>query len=473
MQETESEKDRQPGHSHFSAASEETKDRKDANRGAPRSSKKTRGKVDKSKAPTEPSVHPEVLYSISCRDPKAKRRKQYVLSENPFEEVSPNEQEVAQSPMVIKVFLKVYGMGSSSDWDMDLPTGGMAPRVVRRRDPVPVYDEYDYSPVRRTASPDSEGEDSYSDGSINTGSTSSSDAENDNARGRFRLNRKATFHLDSVSDLGEFRATGVVVKSIHIHSKNLITLFHDYIREYPTQSFKGEKVVVERPFRILAHYYKDLLALRELESSGQSDSTQETTKHADSAQVKKYLDAPTRCDLSVLLKYFQRHYVKDFEPEEAKYDTGVCSYGFLWFLFKPGCLVYARLGGKLAGYVFERGEETSGGRGRRYEWLVHCWNLTFNGRRLVRTFSTFKIRKFHGVKSITAMPVFPAKYLDSVDGGKTAAKLQELGQKFHKILRTSPAHMYYTGLAWNLDDGGRGDDGDPGYLRLKPNIVST
>jgi len=90
----------------------------------------------------------------------------------------------------------------------------------------------------------------------------------------------------------------------------------------------------------------------------------------------------------------------------------------------------------------------------------------------VRTFSTFKIRKFHGVKSITAMPVFPAKYLDSVDGGKTAAKLQELGHKFHKILRASPAHMYYTGLAWNMDDGGRGDDGDPGYLKLKPNIVS-
>jgi hypothetical protein len=98
---------------------------------------------------------------------------------------------------------------------------------------------------------------------------------------------------------------------------------------------------------------------------------------------------------------------------------------------------------EIPGYVFTISDEKVDRMKGRVDWLAHCWSLTYDGRRIVRTVMTFTIRKFEGVKPITSLPVFPSSYLDSTDGGKTQSRLEELDEKYYKLLRESPEHSTY------------------------------
>jgi hypothetical protein len=280
--------------------------------------------------------------------------------------------------------------------------------------------------------------------------------------------------LKELVDDGEFRATAVEVTSIHIHSQPLIALIRSFIREYPLQTLKGEWIILRAPFHILAHYYKSLVALRDGE--GHDSAKSFGSGDAKDTQLIKPLDQETKSHLGILLNYFEPIYAKDFMPEEVRFNnTGVVTYPFLWFLFKPGTNVYARRGGKLAGFVFERYEMLSvvdQQNVTRYFWVAICWNLTFNGRRIVRSQQRFTIKRFKGEREIQSLPVFPSIYLDTVDGGKTRTKLQELGEKFYGIIREGPSHVHYAGPTWDLD---RIPSRDPQqrWQKKKPEIVRT
>jgi len=252
-------------------------------------------------------------------------------------------------------------------------------------------------------------------------------------------------------DLANFRPSSIRVGSIQIYSTHLLSLFQSLIREYPSQSLKGSRLVIDRPFNLLAHYYNDLVALRNRGSQESPEAKGKTSARVDFASLAAVaVDERTKADLNILLRVFERVYIKEFSPEEERYATGVASYKHLWFLYKPGSLVYGKVGGKLAGYVFRWSEETIDDRNNRDRktFNVHCWSLVYDGRRILRTNATFAIRKFQGVKPIFSLPVFPVEFIDVSDGGKTKEKLQELGEKFHSIVRESPAHMKYSGPSW-------------------------
>jgi hypothetical protein len=86
----------------------------------------------------------------------------------------------------------------------------------------------------------------------------------------------------------------------------------------------------------------------------------------------------------------------------------------------------------------------------------------------------FPYQQIRGEKQITSLPVFPSIYLDSLDGGSTKARLQDLGEKYYTIIRKSPAHMQYSGTTWDLESyEGRDDIRDETGQRWKPDIVST
>lgn len=405
-----------------------------------------------------------IHYSITCTDDKNRRTKQFMLPDNPFESLIHKKKPPA-SRVVIVVFVNAYGFGSSRDWTSinpgvrSGPPGRDFPGSAARFD----------SDSRRTLDPNAPL------AMLPNSSDSDTSSEHGNGvhysesgrRYRHRSSKRGQTPQYPGFDIGRFKPMNVFVNAVEIRSKRLIKLFQDVVREYPTQSFKGDGIMVDHPYKLLAHYYKDLEAVANQPLSDSSSTEEENTNDPVSTDIAPILDQDTKSDLDVLLNWFKPFYEKAFEPEALLHRTGAVSYKHLWFLFRPGSTVYAKIGGKIAGFVFATGEDRMDRLKDRYEWLAHCWNLSYNGRRVVRTVTTFTIRRFEGVKPITSLQVYPSSYLDATDGGKTKSRLEELGDKYYKLLRASPEHMYYSGPCWDMKSAPRNEDAQK-FLFRKP-----
>jgi hypothetical protein len=434
-----------------------------------------------------------VLYRIDCQDNKNKRAGGYSIPENPFEEFILQDLEKQQTRMVIEVFINANGVGSPLEWapyginpfasgkapiydmeeDIDIRAGEV-PRYPRSPPPRRVVN---YSDFNSEVSDDND-EDFLEDERF----------EGPTRNSTLRADGRAPMSLQEVLDKGIFRASVVSWTEIHIHSRNLQRLLRTVVQRYPGQSLKGEKIVVRAPFDMLAHYYNDLNALQNGASDVLAKARRDASNDTEQLEVPEntdLLDGATIYDLKVLLRAFKLHYAKNLAPEEARYNVGVTSFGLLWFLFKPGVDVYARIGGKFSGFVFERCEKRGGmGDRARYDerikpaesghvyYVAHCWNLTYNGHRIVKTWHEFYIDKFRGERQITSLQVFPCIYLDHSDGGKTRARLQDLGEKYYNIIRQSPAHKVYCGMTWDLEREDPRDETER-WQKGKPDIVNT
>jgi hypothetical protein len=433
----------------------------------------------------------DVLYRINCRDSKNKRVEGYSIPKNPFEEFILQDLEKQQTQMIIEVFMDANGVGSPLEWT-PYATNLFAPEKA------PIYDEEDIDirtrEVRRyPRSPPPRRVVNYSDFNSEVSDDNDEDFLEDERFGgparssTFKVDGRAPMSLQEVLDKGIFRASVVSWTEIHIHSRNLQRLLRAVVQRYPGQSLKGEKIVVKAPFEMLAHYYNDLNALQSGTSDVLAKARRDATDDAEQPEMPEktdLLDGATIYDLKVLLRAFKLHYVKNLAPEEARYNVGVTSFGLLWFLFKPGVDVYARIGGKIAGFVFERcekrgdrgdrdryGERIPGESGQTNYYVAHCWNMTYNGRRIVKTWHEFYIDKFRGERQITSLLVFPCIYLDRSDGGKTRARLQDLGEKYYNIIRKSPAHRVYCGMTWDLEREDMHDETGERWQKRKPDIV--
>jgi hypothetical protein len=421
----------------------------------------------------------DVLYRICCRDSKERRVKDFTTRENPFEEMDLLDLENSQAPIIIDIVIDVAGAGSMPDWDVDYVAGdydyGRHSRYRSAPSPSPLARGRNYLDFNSDISDDND--DFVDDVRFE-----------DPVRSRtFKVNDRPAQSLKEVLNKGIFRASAVTWKQINIYSRNLLKLLRSVVQRYPGQSLKGKTIVVDAPFEMLAHYYNDLNDLRNRTLDIQAKASHEGFDEEQPGQCIQadLLDEATLHDLNVLLRAFKWHYVKNFAPEEARYHLGVTSHGLIWFLFKPGVDVYARIGGKVAGFVFERcekrgrpprpppGDYLQGGDRSESFWVIHCWSLTYNGRRVVKTSHEFYIDKFRGERQITSLPVFPSIYLDNSDCGKMRARLQDLGEKYYNILRQSPAHMQYCGLAWDLEHDDVRDETAQRWQKWKPEIVCT
>jgi hypothetical protein len=247
------------------------------------------------------------------------------------------------------------------------------------------------------------------------------------------------------------------VCEIRIHSQNLIRILRAVVGHYPGYVLGGDYVSVRPPFSMIAHYFDELSDLKR-----RCDESSHTK-----ARVLKYLLEPNQgpsgakpeertqreCDeiieaafydLDVLLGYYKHELLSHVRVMETKFKLGLVSYQHLWLLFEPGSTVYAWLNGKLAGFIFEWGGDLI--EEGRTKIQASCWNLSYNGHRVVRHYHLFEIEPFQGDKGMTELPIFPSKYYNSHE--KTEAYLQELGEKFYGIVRDCPAHLQYSGPCW-------------------------
>lgn len=384
-----------------------------------------------------------VLYSIACRDQKTQLFRTFASSKNPFSNSSPEDLEGLVHPTpysAIEVVIEASGTWTPQDGTVD--STKLTTFFTQSRNPGYRH-RIDNDEGQLLSTP--------------------IDCSVEFIQGAI-----------PVSDLGSFRPSLVTIKAIHIHSTNLIAFLRSFIQYYPGQPLSSNKIVLEAPFKMLAHYYRDLVAIKD---GKEPISHEVVSQYVGETQVPKAatpasaLDAATRYELDILLHSFRGEYMRRFAEEELNHASGVTSFELLWFLFKPGDKFYGRINGKLRGLVFQSCEimernhlppppRYGHGPGlgphaaelsRIRSCICNCWYLHFDGKEIVRVPYSFDIEEFTGDREITSLPLFPSVYIDSADGGETRTKLQKLGEKYFNIARVSFGHMGYSGAGWNVD----------------------
>jgi hypothetical protein len=359
---------------------------------------------------------------------------------------------------VIEVDMYVQGEGSSPDWNP----------VTSPMPPVWSPESYQVKPPSRINSFSSEdSEDSY---------MRPREADRGRPRDTFIHPASAGYEVHGWRLPGSFRPSRAAVHSIHIISPKLLDLFRFAVQKYPGHSLAGSRIVSPQPHWMLAHYYKEFQSIKDGKTDVWSEKFCEVSpaeKKSKITTMKRLLDEATLHDLNVLLDYFRPFYTKKFAAEDIRHTLGFASYDLISFLFKPGTNVYAKSGGKFAGFIFEWGEYRS--YKDQHWWEANCWNLIYNGHRIARMRHDFKIKKFQGEKQIESLPLFPSWCVDSFDGGKVKERLRNLGKKYYKILRNIPVHQYYQGACWDLEAAREGRAKGRGLQlrrRHKPDIVN-
>jgi hypothetical protein len=250
--------------------------------------------------------------------------------------------------------------------------------------------------------------------------------------------------------LEKYQLESFRVHSLLVHSPHLQALLRSVIVYYPSFNLKGNKIEILHPFKPLMHYYNDLVALKmdsERDKVEESHPIENFSPGETTNQTQpKALDKDTLHALDVLLEYLRPTFLSTLQPEESRYREGMASYDLLWFLFKPGTDVYARVDGKIAAFVVAEFHQSES-RGKDKS-IINCWSLAYKSRRVMKVKSQFTIWEFIGEKEIISLPVFPCTYLDKTDKGKTRASIEALGAKYYEILKQVPTFRAYSGHAW-------------------------
>jgi hypothetical protein len=234
---------------------------------------------------------------------------------------------------------------------------------------------------------------------------------------------------------------------IKIQDKGFRYILNQVCDYYPGQSLFGV-IYIHYPFRILWHYYDDIL--------------REARLTRDEIEVDK---CPPELDetQSVVYKVFKMMRLKrdtwdelrnERQCYEEKKEAG---WEHLWLLYTPGTDVYAKVDGHWARFVVVKTMKI------KKAWHIITWLLAYDPPCLRRVKHRFVIQEYNGEKRICSLEVFPCEYLDSLssrdeDGidtdAKTKRKLTELGKTYWDILRARSRYMSHSGFALGDKENG-------------------
>ena len=140
--------------------------------------------------------------------------------------------------------------------------------------------------------------------------------------------------------------------------------------------------------------------------------------------------------------------------EKLRKPIPTVAFDDLWLLFKPGLDVYWKFDDEDSSDVTTAAVlmATDYGNGHIDRWslerkalTVKYWSLQSDGQTLSRNVEKKDIDQYEGERQVTSLLVYPCRYLDSEDGGKTRKILVERGRKVYKLLRGMPSQMWCDG----------------------------
>ncbi|KAH7123500.1 ATPase [Dactylonectria estremocensis] len=249
---------------------------------------------------------------------------------------------------------------------------------------------------------------------------------------------------------------------ININSTELIKAIGSLVQYYPA-NLEGETLELKAPYMLIAHHFEEMEAYlrthRSLEISEDDSSTGLDDKVLGSVTEKQAYQTVGARHLAILLDYFKSAVYNDIVEEKARHARNACTYGMLWYLYRPGITVYFESDGQLSAYIVNSLESSElvdliGGR-RVKQYVVNLWNLDFDGRFVGRCAKTVTIPQFDGERQINSLKLFPCEFIDREDGGATRQRLEDNGKKWYDLLRGGQVH--YSGRL--LDSGKRQFEG--------------
>ncbi|MCJ1247879.1 hypothetical protein MMC30_005094 [Trapelia coarctata] len=210
---------------------------------------------------------------------------------------------------------------------------------------------------------------------------------------------------------------------ITIRSEAILDLIRDLVKYYPRiQPLRGDTLTLMEPFCILLHYRGELA-----ERNDHFRRTMSTPESQGSTDVSESHE-----HLTHLLEFLSMRYDEPLLRELARHKEGraMCTFEWVWILFKPGTVVYTWEDNVLRAFVVDEHSrdykvdqdekikprtfsayQDFDSRKRPTTLTVWAWWLDFDGARLGRCRKTFYIEPFEGERSITSLPVFPKDYL--------------------------------------------------------------
>ncbi|ETN45992.1 uncharacterized protein HMPREF1541_00175 [Cyphellophora europaea CBS 101466] len=248
----------------------------------------------------------------------------------------------------------------------------------------------------------------------------------------------------------------VDLPSVQIHSKLLLNALgavanywttsaedvDDHRRRRDEENKQADNLragIFNYPFRDLYYHKKELIDYKD-------------GKYACCARHPEAYQRECGKHIDLLIEYLYEQPDIGLAQAEAGWarQTPTTNFASFWLLLKPGTDVYVRKRDILNLFVVDTvdgGVEFSG-RGqvlRAVPYTVSVWGMWFDGEVISRISKTITVPVFDSDREITSLPLFPAEFQDTIDGGATRERLLKRGQKFFKCCK-GPAYMEYTGL---------------------------
>ena len=246
---------------------------------------------------------------------------------------------------------------------------------------------------------------------------------------------------------------------IRIRSRSLLEYLKLIVLYYPAVSLDTEELVLEEPFCVLLHYRQEL---KERRNSAEKVACEiDPTEGDDSSTGLEHL--------TYLIDFLEQRYADTLSHELLRHQglPAMCTYEWMWLLFKPGSIVYSWVDGVLKGFVVEEHDrDTRKDKDRKIRpdkistmddlertprqdsLRVTVWCLIFNGNHLGRCREKYDIPKFDGEKSIISLPIFPHEFMKHDKRVHKSLSTQEYllhrGQLYFELTRRSYRH--YDGI---------------------------
>jgi hypothetical protein len=135
-----------------------------------------------------------------------------------------------------------------------------------------------------------------------------------------------------------------------------------------------------------------------------------------------------------------------------------CTWRMLWYLLRPGSVVYLTEDEKKTAHVVSHVDMGTSCFTKPYQDLEPCivalWHLEYNGRFLTRFLRNKKIEPFDGPRTLESLGIITAKMQDDTDGKKLRNALEQRGRSWVHHLQ-------------GLQVEYRGDPGKPGQKKVR------
>ncbi|KAL9027204.1 MAG: hypothetical protein Q9196_004243 [Gyalolechia fulgens] len=252
----------------------------------------------------------------------------------------------------------------------------------------------------------------------------------------------------------QFKITGQRPPEMLINDPIFRDVMKSIIRYDPSQLFTGDEICIEWPWKILMHYRKEIVNLRDTlkHSLRDGQATVCTVPRPDyDAAAQKKVES-----IDLVLNYIQDDYEQVVAPELRNHSTlRVAEFAKLWLLFRPGEEVFATVNGKLAAFIvlsyrYHEAGQFATTNAPIKQFIVHVWNLRFVAGLLVRHMSQIAIDTYEGTRLIETLPVYPCEYAGSTGPtSRSRQKLIEKGKRYFSIISQRHAYMEHKGLTRN------------------------